>query len=152
MGWNLFHAISHAAEGVLHKFEHIAKDLGPGLEVIAVGLGLPPGIATGAVDLLLGEHAGHAELAAHAAQVKARPEPWPTFLTKVAAAIHAHPDWAAFDKDAKKARTGAVVHGIEEALRDEPHSQVVGHRVPASSQEPPDGHHCDAFTDSEGGY
>jgi hypothetical protein len=107
-GWDLFHAISSAVD----KFAHIVHSLGPLGEVLAIGLGIPPGVTTGATALLMKVHAGDPKAKAHLKTVVARGANWKSYMHQLNAKLEAHPDFPTF-----KAHVATVkVHGLIESV------------------------------------
>lgn len=107
-GWNLFHAISSAVD----KFAHIVHSLGPLGEILAIGLGIPPGVTTGATALLMKVHAGDPKAKAHLKTVVARGANWKSFMHQLNAKLEAHPDFGAFKAHVAKVK----VHGLIESV------------------------------------
>jgi hypothetical protein len=107
-GWNLFHAISSAVD----KFAHIVHSLGPLGEILAIGLGIPPGVTTGATALLMKVHAGDPKAKAHLKTVVARGANWKSYMTQLEQKLLAHPDFGAFKAHVAKVK----VHGLVESV------------------------------------
>jgi hypothetical protein len=110
VGWNLFKALSHAANSAVRSFAHIAHDLAGPATAAATVLGLPAVAGAGLVELLMKTHAKNPAAHQKLGEVMSRGEPWPTLVKQIAAQLKAHPDWKSFSEHAKA--TGKAVRGI----------------------------------------